>query len=530
MLSWEYPPVSVGGLARHVSYLSRELARRGHLVDVVTQAPAGAPTAPASGRAAAADQLEETPVGKGLLRVWRRTAYPVWAPDFLHWVHLLNYGFLEAVLALEAGRAVGDGPPDVVHAHDWLVAFAARAVKHACRVPLVATIHATEAGRHNGIHDPWQRYISEVEWWLTYEAWRVICCSDYMESELAGQFQLPTDKIRVIPNGIDPRDVDATAAGGDGPWTGGGAAAGEGGPGPAERRIPGLPDRPPSGGDDIPLAVARERFAQPGESIVLFVGRLVREKGVDTLLDALPAVLDRRPATVLVVAGTGPNEESLRRRVGEMGLGGRVHFTGYLDDRCRNLLLRWASVAVVPSYYEPFGLTALEAMAAGTPVVVSDTGGLGETVVHGRTGLKVPPANPGELAAAILSLLEDRELAGRLAAAARADVLERYSWREVAARTEAVYAEVVRAARRAGFTPAGWTTGRQEEPLAAEAPGRETSAVEAPRAEASGAEAPGAEAQGTGGEDWDWESMRRRTRALVRGTEPIGRYNPPTTG
>lgn len=455
MLSWEYPPVSVGGLARHVRYLSKEVARRGHTVDIVTQGQAQASGEDDGG---AGGEPEETPVGDGLLRVWRRDPCPVPAPDFLHWVHFLNYGFLEAILGLGA-HGVDGRPFDVVHAHDWLVAFAARAVKQACRVPLVATIHATEAGRHHGIHDPWQRYISEVEWWLTYESWRVICCSDYMESELAGQFQLPGDKIRVIPNGIDPRDVEIPEPGRTAAWPGG---------------EPGSP-------------LARERFAQPGEDIVVYVGRLVREKGVDTLLDALPAVLDRRPATVLVIAGTGPNEESLRRRVREMGLGGRVHFGGYIDDRTRNLLLRWSSVAVVPSYYEPFGLTALEAMASGAPVVVSDTGGLGETVVHGETGFKVPPANPGELSAAILAVLEDRALAGAMAARARADVLRRYSWSEVAARTEGVYDEVVRAAR-----DSGWSA---ETPLPP-------------------------------GEDWD--EMRRRTRVLARGLEPIGRYNPPT--
>ncbi len=509
MLSWEYPPVSVGGLARHVQYLSREVARRGHLVDVVTQGrgtPAGRAGAGGEAVGLTAPAVEETPVGEGLLRVWRRSPYPVWAPDFLHWVDLLNYGFLEAVLALHSGRAdqpragcgagaPGEGLFDIIHAHDWLVAFTARAVKHACRLPLVATIHATEAGRHNGIHDPWQRYISEVEWWLTYEAWRVICCSDYMEAELAGQFQLPPDKIRVIPNGIDPRDVAAGA----------GLAAGVGAVATAR-----VGDRSAAGAGartTIPVGLARDRFAQPGEDIILFVGRLVREKGVDTLLDAFPAIIDRRPATALVIAGTGPNEDSLRRRVREMGLGGRVHFTGYLDDQSRNHLLRWASAAVVPSYYEPFGLTALEAMAAGVPVVVSDTGGLGETVTHGETGLKVPPANPGELASAVLTLLGDPSLARRLAQRALVAALDRYSWSEVAAKTEAVYDEVVRAARDSGWSSAATGASPAEEDSAESGPGR-------------------AEARRPAGEDWNL--VRRRTRAMTRNLEPIGRYNPPT--
>ena len=454
MLSWEYPPASVGGLARHVSYLSREVAGRGHEVDLVTQG-AGADVG-----------VEETPVGEGLLRVWRRAPYALSAPDFIHWVHQLNYGLLEAVLEMTGQKA---HPFDIIHAHDWLVAFAARACKHACRTPLVATIHATEAGRHHGIHNPGQRYISEVEWWLTYEAWRVICCSEYMKAELAGQFQLPADKIRVIPNGVDPADVDAGANGEAGA---NGVAGGDGVAG-ANGEAPGR-----DGG-------GRDAYAQPGEDIVCYVGRLVREKGVDTLLDALPAILDRRPATRLVVCGTGPHEDSLRERAGRMGLGDLVHFTGYLDDHHRNLLYGWASVAVVPSHYEPFGLTALEAMAAGLPVVVSDTGGLGETVVHGETGLKARPANPGVLASAILRLLGDRVLARRLAARARSEVFDRYSWPKVAAETEEVYDEVVRAARESGWiAESGLPVGE------------------------------------------DWGEMRRRTRAMTRGLQPIGRYNP----
>ncbi len=485
MFSWEYPPANVGGLSRHVYYLSRELARRGHVVEVVTQAAGGAP------------ERGEEPIGDGLLRVWRKAPYDLHSPDFLHWVHQLNYSLLEAVLEMgarpgaEASQegtageacsgaeaAIGDGRPrddspiDIVHAHDWLVAFAARATKHALRVPLVATIHATEAGRHNGIHNPWQRYISEVEWWLTYEAWRVICCSAYMESELAGQFRLPEDKMRVIPNGITFSEVESEGG------TGAPAAGPSGGPGasgPGLASLAAAPGRP-----------RRERFAQPGEEIVYFVGRLVREKGVDTLLDAFPAVLERRPSAKLVIGGTGPHEGHLRGRVTAGGLGDRVVFTGYVDDVTRNLLYRWSSVAVVPSYYEPFGLTALEAMAAGAPLVVSDTGGLSETVEHGVTGLKVPPADPGELAGAILALLADRDSARRLGETARATVTRRYAWPEIARLTESLYEEVVREARESG-----WST-----------PGR------------------------AAGEDWG--EMRRRTRHMTRGLEPIGRYNPPS--
>jgi len=94
------------------------------------------------------------------------------------------------------------GKFDIIHAHDWLVAFAARVLKHAYSTPLVATIHATEHGRNWGIHNDTQRYINNVEWWLAFEAWRLIVNSEYMKNEVMSIFKIPNDKIDVIPMGL----------------------------------------------------------------------------------------------------------------------------------------------------------------------------------------------------------------------------------------------------------------------------------------------------------------------------------------
>jgi len=133
----------------------------------------------------------------------------------------------------------------LVHGHDWLVAYVSRAVKHAFRIPMVATIHATEYGRNYGLHNNTQRHISDVEWWMIYESWRAICCSHYMKGELQHVFQVPDDKIRIIPNGVNTEAFRMT--------------------------------------DN---SCRREDYASPDEQIVLYVGRLVREKGVQVLLDA----------------------------------------------------------------------------------------------------------------------------------------------------------------------------------------------------------------------------------------------------
>lgn len=378
LLTWEYPPHLVGGLARHVEGLAGALARRGVRVDVLTRAGAGAPAFSRSADGVAVHRVEP---------------YFGQARDFPAWVMHLNFALAEAGVRL---LQPGDPGPVLLHAHDWLAAYAGRLLKYAFRLPLVATVHATEAGRMHGLHDATQTYIHGMEWWLTYEAWRVIVCSRAMRAEVQRLFDLPGDKVVVIPNGVAP-----------------GAVA----PAP-------LPDL-------------------PAGRLVLFVGRLVPEKGAGVLLESFPAVLRACPDAYLVVAGTGPWAGELRRRAGALGLAGRVRCTGYVDDATLAGLYARASVAVVPSLYEPFGIVALEAMQAGVPLVVSDTGGLAEIVADGVDGRKALPGHPESLAAAIISLLRDPAEAQRLAAAARVKVAAVYGWDRVAAATATLYGQVL---------------------------------------------------------------------------------------
>ncbi|WP_338823739.1 Glycogen synthase [Moorella humiferrea] len=391
MLSWEYPPQSVGGLARHVEDLAISLARLRHDVHVLTL-----------GRPGQVCESKEN----GVI-VHRVEAYPVHAPDFLTWVLQLNARFLEEAMIIMRKYA----PFQIIHAHDWLVAFTGRALKHAHRLPLIATIHATEAGRNRGLYNDMQRYINSVEWWLTYEAWRVIVCSQHMRQEVQGLFQLPADKITIIPNGVYSQNFRAVA---------------------------------------VDPAV-RQRYAAPHEKIIFFVGRLVIEKGVQVLLEAMPRILSFCPEAKLVVAGQGPMEGQLQNRARELGISHKVYFAGYIDDHTRNQLYRAARVAVFPSLYEPFGIVALEAMAAGTPVVASETGGLAEIITHGVDGMLVFPGNATSLADNILAVLKDDALADTLRANGRRLVREVYDWENIARRTVDVYQEVYNQYRRTSW-------------------------------------------------------------------------------
>lgn len=381
MLSWEYPPQNVGGLGQHVYDLSRALGREGVEVHVITRG---------SAELSSYERQHNT-------YVYRVLPYRVSAPDFEAWVAQLNVALLERALSLPD---VLEGV-QIIHAHDWLVAYAARALKHSRRLPLVATMHATEYGRHNGLHNDVQRHISDVEWWLTFEAWRVLCCSRFMEGQLRSIFNLPADKLRVIPNGVDPEEF---------------------------RYRPGR--------------VERDYFAAPDEKIVFYVGRLVREKGVQVLLAAAPMILAEHPRTKFIIAGQGPYERELRGLAERLGVAPRVYFTGYVDRETRNALYHWADVAVFPSLYEPFGIVALEAMAARTPVVVSDTGGFTEIVQHEVNGLKAYADNPRSLADNVLRVLRDPGLALVLRERAYRRVQREFTWERAARLTREVYREV----------------------------------------------------------------------------------------
>ncbi len=383
MLAWEFPPRVVGGLARHVYELSRALVAGGYEVEVITCAEEG---------------LAEREIMDGI-GIWRVEPYPGSKErGFIDWVQRLNFAMVEK------GATIinSNGDFDIIHAHDWLVTFAARALKHIYTTPLLATIHATEFGRNNGLHNGEQRQIHDIEWWLSYEAWQVICCSQYMKEELQRVFLLPQDKLTVIPNGIR---VEAD-------WTERGSA---------------LP----------------ENLYDSGTKLVFYVGRLVKEKGVQVLLEAAPAILSSYPETHFVIAGTGPFAEHLKAQCEKMGLTDKVHFAGYIDDGTKDDLYRSASVSVFPSLYEPFGIVALEAMIMGTPVIVSSCGGLDEIIDHEVEGLKFYPGDAGSLAEQVCRMLGDEERAAMLAEKAYQKAIRSYSWEKIAAKTAEVYGQIL---------------------------------------------------------------------------------------
>jgi glycosyltransferase involved in cell wall biosynthesis len=388
MLSWEFPPRIIGGISSHVHDLSMALARRNVTVHVVTCDFPGAP--------------ENEQIGR--VNVHRFNS-KIPSPSFLGWIFSMNQA-----MADKAIDVINDNNEqvDVIHAHDWLVTEAAVKVRNAFSKPLVSTIHATEMGRRGGIHNDYQRTINEVERHLIDQSYEVICCSDYMANQIYSAFNVQSERLHVIPNGVNV----AKFAG----------------------KVSTLP--------------IKRRYAKNGERIVCFVGRLVHEKGVHVLIGAIPKVLEAIPNVNFVIVGEGGMKDYLAKEAWNFGVADHVFFTGFVDEETLISIYRASDAAVFPSLYEPFGITALEAMASRTPVIVTATGGLAEIVQHEKTGIKVYVDNSDSLAWGILRVLKNPKIADRIRENGYQKLLKEYDWDRIAERTMLVYNLALKAAGR----------------------------------------------------------------------------------
>lgn len=383
VLTWEFPPRLIGGIARHVAELYPEVVKLGHEIHLITSEFGEAPLY----EIVEGIQVHRVPVG--------------WSNDLFHWVANLNIS-----MGTHGGKLMlEEGPFDLIHAHDWLVGDAAIALKHTFKVPLIATIHATEYGRYNGIHNNDQRYVSGKEKLLVYNAWRIIVCTDYMRREVERVLASPWDKIDVIYNGIradkKPRWHEFNA------WD------------------------------------FRRRFAKDEEKIIYYVGRMSHEKGVSVLLNAAPKVIWEMGGNVKFVIIGGGNINHLKTQAWNLGIWDKCNFTGFMSDADLDKFQTVANCAVFPSLYEPFGIVALESFAARVPVVVSDTGGLPEVVRHSKTGVVTWANNADSLAWGILEVLKNPSYSQWLVDNAYAELEHRFSWPKLAKQTEEVYRRVV---------------------------------------------------------------------------------------
>ncbi len=400
-VSWEYPPLVYGGLGRHVEELTKAQAAAGATVTVLTQHGPG----------------ERRPDyefvdGVHVLRVDPPTPEVPREPEALvEWTTKLDQRLGEVGShLLEEFAHEWDTPPNVVHAHDWVVSQAARSLTRELGTRLVTTFHATESGRHQGwIEGDVSTHIDHVEASLSHHSDQIIVCSNWMKNEIRRQFRVSAKRVSVIPNGIDL-----------GNWS-----------------IENL--------DPKALAKCAKTYGD-GAPIVLFAGRLEWEKGVQTFIDAAATLKEQfstpstsAPMPHFVIAGTGTLEQQFKDQADEAGLGDVLTFEGWLPPEQIQALIASSSAVVIPSLYEPFGITALESAALGAPLVVARAGGLAEIVEDERCGRLFEPGNATELAVEIGEALNNPTSSRVMAQTLVGELPNTYDWGIIARDTMSVY-------------------------------------------------------------------------------------------
>jgi glycosyltransferase involved in cell wall biosynthesis len=230
-----------------------------------------------------------------------------------------------------------------------------------------------------------------------------------MRHEVCGHFHVPWEKVWIIPNAVDASKFQLSV------------------------------DR---------NAVRARYHVGPNEKLVLYVGRLVPQKGVEFLIQAVPRIVGRFGDAKFVIVGDGWLRGHLESLADQMGQRWRINFTGFIPDSELVALMQSADVLVIPSVYEPFGIVALEGMAAGVPVVASQVGGLAEVVEHEKTGEYVYMRNPESIAWGVERVLSNPGHAAWLVKNGREAVERVYSWEVVAKKTTELYEDVVKGGKK----------------------------------------------------------------------------------
>jgi glycosyltransferase involved in cell wall biosynthesis len=405
MLTSSYPKYAGESTAPFIEAIAGGLAARGHWIDLV------APWHPEVRRAP-----QERGVNLHFFRYAPHPALNIWgyAQSLLSDTRLkqralltLPFALSGSIRALQEQIAHRSGRRyDLVHAH-WILpnGIPAAVVAAAARLPLVVSLHGSDI------------YLAEQHWALATAAGLTFrragaitaCSRDLFRRGI--QLGARPAISRVVPYGVDVQAFRPDAS--------------------ARRRI---------------LAEIGQRCGQepaPGTPIVLGLGRLVSKKGFDVLIAAWPQVLARQPEALLVLAGYGDLREHLERQARELGVAGRVHFTGQLERPAAADYLAGADVFALPivSNQGVDGLpnALLEAMAAGRPIVASRVAGVPDVIGDEREGLLVPDRHPAALAAAIGRLLADPELGRRLGFNARRRIEQDLTWERTVMRFEEVY-------------------------------------------------------------------------------------------
>jgi D-inositol-3-phosphate glycosyltransferase len=375
---------AAGGLNVYVRETALRLGRRGYSVDIYTRDDGSQPASVTLGRGVRLLSLEAGP-----RHPVSKEQSAALLPAFLH--------------AMRQFRQRHDLHYDLLHSHYWHAGWVGSLLAPRWGIPHVAMFHTlgeVKNRAHFSEHETDERIAAERR--IAQSADRVICFGEHERRVLTGLYGAAPERVTIIPCGVNLRRF-----------------------------------RPSS------QEQARSALGLGSEPIVLYVGRLEPLKGVDILIQAM-AQLECRQARLLIVGGdaqAAAEIDRLRTLASERGIEERVRFVGSVDQEKLPAYYNAADVCVMPSYYESFGLVAVEAMACGTPVVASRVGGLATTVEDGETGYLIPWRCPEPFAERIDLILGNDELRANLGNAAR-QAMQRLSWDNVTRELSAEYAHI----------------------------------------------------------------------------------------
>jgi glycosyltransferase involved in cell wall biosynthesis len=384
MFSWEsMHSFLLGGVGVHVTELAAGLSRRGHEIHVITR------------------------------RGDSQNHYDMIDGVHYHRVdHELSNNFVESMDFMcksmahrfhEITSMIGNF--ELIHAHDWHTANAMKYIMDGYPgLRSIITIHSTEYGRDGNVfYDGMASWIRDVEAAGCRNSSTVIAVSNFLKDEIVRIYQIPAEKIHVVPNAVNRHEFDGLIN-----------------PGEIKGRYGIAPMAP----------------------TIFSPGRMTLQKGFDMLVEAVPMILASYPETRFIISGSGPEKDSVVRRAHEVGAAGSIVFLEALSRWQYRDIMRSIDILVVPSRNEPFGIVVLEAWSAGKPVVATTAGGMKEFIWHNVNGFLVD-ANPGGLAHGIGSLLADHEHCRALGSNGRRAVEEKFNWDNIAGYTEGVYYAVI---------------------------------------------------------------------------------------
>jgi glycogen(starch) synthase len=391
--SWEYPPVMYGGLGAHVLALTREQAKQGHDVVVVTQQSDDVETSPA---------LELMDGVRVIRAVNADPELPLEQNTLDRWSHGFALGSFNA-----ARLALPNWIPDIIHGHDWIAAEQSHLFSNVTGSPVVLTIHATEMGRHQGwLTSRISRIVNARELQAIRQADQVIVCSEFMKRELETSLFIQPNRVSVIPNGVNVTDFS----------------------------INGYP--------------IREVITQKNSNFIIgFLGRVEWEKGTHHVIDSLKFLPDAK--FKVSVIGDGSQLVGLRQKVNRNGFQDRVKFHGKVTVEEKIRLLAACDVLVIPSSYEPFGIVALEAGAAHIPIIAASVGGLREIISDSRFGFLLEHVDGSEIAKLIREIEREPIAATQSSQELFDRINQHFTWPSIARSTELLYAQVLHASSHA---------------------------------------------------------------------------------